>query len=602
MPEFGFDEWIDAQLRKVPLPPNLLTRLAESGPAGLADDAQMDAELCRVEVPAHLESRLRRIPRRGPPPLWRQVGLAASFFLMIGLLGIGYLGLLTGTFSPGRSDLADKSAPTVEGSRAVDRDVAASPSSPTTRANRQGTQQRTGPARVTSRDSQLASLPTAAASQADTSDKRIVVADTRAQTALGASGTLDRGPELETLDVPRMRGIVPPVIRGYDMLFQLKYGEHPFVTPSADKSFLTTSLPFALATASFDMALGAVRSGRLPLPDEIRIEEFLAALDYPLPRAPASGLALHVAGSASPLGNGAAAAGRGSLHMLQLAVQAASFDAHAHSPNRLVVALDMSSQMRSGARIEGVRRALAKLADHMGDRDRVTLVRFAEQSSVLAEAATGAELKSLIASDDLAAPGGAANLMAAIESAADAAGGESLDPRQLVVITADRGNFDPAALPKATRQLGALAERNIPWQIIRVAADDNDAHWGQLASAARGKVAAARAGRHLHRAARSHDRLANQSGQRRVAEIDLQPTSGRRLPPARARSHDAHRRVGRTAVDRSARRPDRHRHVRVVAQERQHRDGRFDRIDVARSQYRPADAHRAANQPQTTGR
>ncbi len=103
MPNFGSDSWIDAQLRNVPVPPDLLSRLAGTGAASEPNgaDARLDAVLRNVSVPPYLEARLLRIARQRPRPLWRRFGLAASISLMLGLSTAGYVGLITGVLVPG---------------------------------------------------------------------------------------------------------------------------------------------------------------------------------------------------------------------------------------------------------------------------------------------------------------------------------------------------------------------------------------------------------------------------------------------------------------------------------------------------------------------
>jgi Ca-activated chloride channel family protein len=277
------------------------------------------------------------------------------------------------------------------------------------------------------------------------------------------------------------------VVHGYGLLFQLKYGEHPLVSPAQHEELASTRMPFAFDTASFDLARVTVRAGERPPADEIRVEEFLAAHDYSLPKPPASGLALHLAGSVSPLGGGPAS--HGARHLLELVVQAASHDPQQHYPNRLIVAVDASSHMRRGARLDAARRALAKLAERMNDRDRVTLLRFAEQPTILAKNATADELNRLVWSDALSAPSGAADLPRAIEAAWEAARDvQALDPRHVVVVSGERGNFDATVLSRSVEQLRELAEMNIPWRIVRLAAEGTDAHWADLAAGAQGKV------------------------------------------------------------------------------------------------------------------
>ena len=283
----------------------------------------------------------------------------------------------------------------------------------------------------------------------------------------------------------------PPVVRGYDLMFQLKHGEHPVVELAKNPALAATKMPFTFRTGSFDTAWEAVQAGRLPAPEEIRVEDFLAAQDFDFADEPAGGLALHVAGSQSPLASNAAASGT-AAHLLNLAVQGHSYDNQQHAGNRLIVAVDTSAPMRGAARLAAVRRGLAKLAAHMGQNDRVTLVRFADKPSVIAQSATAAELKGLAWSDALAAPTGTADLPGTIAAMCEVARDtQSLEPRQLVVITGERGNYDPAALGKTIEQLAALAKMNVGWRIVRLAGNSNDAHWSKLAEAGGGNVVAA---------------------------------------------------------------------------------------------------------------
>jgi Mg-chelatase subunit ChlD len=498
MLEFSFDDWIDAQLRNVPLPPRLLERLAADGTARAPDDAELDAALCDVPVPVDLPMRLRRIARRRrSTPMWRQVALAASLFLVIGLGTIGYLGLITGAVDPAEPRLPGaKQPPSAVGTLA---NLDARPATPDAALASQRAP--ANPPQTPTTPNPVAPVPVEDVASDDRPDSEATPVTFPKQRALGAGGTLDRLPDLDVFEASPPRGMSPPLVRGYDLLFQLRHGEHPFVSPDAHQDLTSTKLPFTFGTASFDMALRAVRKGELPAADEIRIEDFLAAQEYAFPEPPAGGLVLHVAASRSPLAAGAAAMQKGNLHLLELAVQAATYDVHEHHPNWLIVAVDTSSRMRSSARLASVRRALAKLAAHMGDRDRVTLLRFSDQPTVVAQSAGSDELKKLAWSDALIAQDGTADLAGAIRAAWNIARDtETLDPRRVVVITGDRGNFDRSALPQSAEQLGQLADMNIPWQMIRVAADENDALWDQLAEKARGQIVAERTGDGIYRA------------------------------------------------------------------------------------------------------
>jgi hypothetical protein len=90
----------------------------------------------------------------------------------------------------------------------------------------------------------------------------------------------------------------------------------------------------------------------------------------------------------------------------------------------------------------------------------------------------------------------------AIETACDAARvAYSMDARQLVVITAQRDDFDAAALPESVERLSRLSELRIPWRIIRVSVNEARTQWDELAVSGEGKVLDA------HNAVEIHDAL-----------------------------------------------------------------------------------------------
>jgi Ca-activated chloride channel homolog len=294
--------------------------------------------------------------------------------------------------------------------------------------------------------------------------------------------------------MPVSHGINPPLVRGYDLLFQLKHGEHPIVSPAADKSLQSIVMPLSFGTASYDLALRGALAGQLPAADEIRVEDFLAAQRYALDPAPFNALALHVAATPAPLG------ARGE-YFAQVAVQTGPNRFSEHPPARLLVALDTSSAMAQGARWEAVRRALAKLARDMAPEDRLSLIGFAESPRLLAERASAAELTALLSDDTLGAPGGSADLPAAMRLASDLIralpSGES---RQVVFITAGREDFDDAAWSSCSAALAKLSGARIPWQIIRLTPGASDSQLSALAAQGHGEIATADSAVAIHRA------------------------------------------------------------------------------------------------------
>ncbi|HEX5446829.1 MAG TPA: hypothetical protein VFW87_23630, partial [Pirellulales bacterium] len=93
MPDFGFDDWMDAQLRHVPVPRDLHARLSANRPEPHPSDDQIDAALRNVPLPPHLARHLRRIPWQHPlASPWRIGALAASVLVVIGAVSYFTLG------------------------------------------------------------------------------------------------------------------------------------------------------------------------------------------------------------------------------------------------------------------------------------------------------------------------------------------------------------------------------------------------------------------------------------------------------------------------------------------------------------------------------
>jgi Ca-activated chloride channel family protein len=482
MPDFGFDDWMDAELRNVPVPPDLAARLSASRPAPNPSDEALDAALRNVPVPPDLGRRLRRIARQDPWPLFLgKAALAASVLLLI--TGGGYYWLAL----PAASE-PQKSSPIARAAQSSGvQKLAASPTRPRTS---RGPVERQQPVEVRLGESLEATegeLPKAIANvaQVGSSLREAVEAGLRSQAALGSGGQIEPLPRLDVFEPSPPRGVSPPRSRGYDMLFHLRYGEHPFVSPAAGRELQTSRVPFSLRTTSYDAAIAEVQQGRAPAAERIRVEDFLAAQRYALPEAPGGGLAFHAAASPTPLGS----AGQ---HLLQLAVQGGRVPAARRQPVRLIAVVDTSAAMRFDARARLVERALAGLVRHLTADDRLTLVGFAAKPKVLAEEITRGDLERMLATESLAEMTGRADLAGAMQSACDVLRAmQPGGPRRVVFITAGSDQLDENRARQAGESLAKLAAEGVTWQIVRLGAAGDEAPLGEWARTSGGKLAAA---------------------------------------------------------------------------------------------------------------
>jgi Ca-activated chloride channel family protein len=492
MPDFGFDKWIDAQLRNVPLPHKLLSRLSEAGDGSNSRDAdaRLDAALSDVAVPAYLETRLQHIAFQGRPlPLGRQILLAASIFLALSLGVLAYASWATHVLGPDQVALNEQVNPQsipmiLPAAKLPASQIVEQPSDVSVPAE----ERQNIPAESVVAEIAKLSVPAfQRAAEVGTEWKQALEARIRAEAALGADGGFDRLPELDSVETQAMRGVKPPRVRGYDLMFQLKHGEHPVVSPAVHPELVSSKMPFTFRTASYDLTQRGAVAGQLPRPEEIRVEDFLAALDYPLPQPPATGLALHAAGTVSPFGENG-------LHLLELAVQAAGLRQTAHPPTRLIAIVDTSSRMRFAARDFAVARALDEIAKHMAKADRITLMGFAERPSVLAENVTPEDLQAFVRSGAFPKPHGVPDLARAIDAVCQAAKGEKTALVQRVaLISAGRADLDEFALKKAEKVLGELSAAKIPWQVIRVGSSEVESQLAELARRTGGQFTTAAA-------------------------------------------------------------------------------------------------------------
>ena len=486
MPDSESHDWLDAELRNVPLPNNLLARLSQAGPRLAPSDERLDAALRAVDVPIDLESRLRRIarPRYRPTPTWQRLALAASVFVIVGLGVSGYVALIGGALESGPKQIAGTSATPAPVTKSANARLSEGPAAKSTTPVAK-VDDPAAPLAIAKPDAKPRGPAPAIEAASDKSHptdddsadpgpaiERVAESgsttasantDRSEQAALGASGALDRIPDLESVDsLVSRRGIAPPRVSGYDLLFQLKHGEHPFVSPAAHADLASTRVPFTFSTLGYDLARQAVASGQAPATDDIRVEDFLSAQHYLLPPPPSGGLALHMAGTPSPNG-------KKGLHLMHVMVQSASRYARPHAPTRLIVAVEMSWQMRTGGRWEAARRALVDLAGHLGDADRITLVGFADQARVFLQDATGRELSELLAGDEFNLPGGTADYVEGIEATIEATrAGRGTKRSRAVFLVANRKRFGQA-MAASKQALAELDSLETPWQSLCIA-------------------------------------------------------------------------------------------------------------------------------------
>ena len=177
---------------------------------------------------------------------------------------------------------------------------------------------------------------------------------------LGAPSRADDDlPEVESVPVLLKRGISPPVLAGFDRAFLLRHRVQPITPLNADPKLAQIAVPLVTNRTSFEAAERMLKQRRLPAADEVRVEEFLAAMNFGSRAVEPGGVSLVAAGGPAPFGEDGA-------RLLQVVVQAGPARTRTQPATHLTVALDVSASMKWGGRLEAARQALSQLAREMG--------------------------------------------------------------------------------------------------------------------------------------------------------------------------------------------------------------------------------------------
>lgn len=528
------DAWIDEQLKSVPLPPELLERLrgvtrwgdsevdhalrAVPTPAGMLQrlhaigsltDTDIDDDARHIPLPSDVIPRLRRVMRR---QAWRErlarLAVAASLLFVLG--GGGWL-LVKGLRQP------DVELPDPFRNPQFARNATEQPKVPTVKQPvRSGD---AGPQIVKSTekrpvnppdDSQPSPAPNPnvavtpvptpqpdddpAGGGRGNDDASLTAADVLGNSSLVAQ------PDLRVARGAMRHGVAAPRVKGYDLVFEFRTGEHPLVHPGDNKALLESRLPIWTDTSSFEFAKRAAAARQLLPASQIRAEDFLAAMDYGFPMPADSRIAIRTAAGPSPLG-------LPGMSLVQVGVQAGAFDRVRDSGTHLTLVIDASSAMAVADRWTAVRKSLAELAKQLGPQDRMSIVVFNQKALTVLVRGDRVQVASALETLATIEPRGLANLAPALEMAAAVAqkkpGSANADDgltKRLVLVTDGLGWIDPTAMPRMKELLNKTIAAGVRWQVIDVRPDDvSDSRLDELAAVSHGKVRHAETTRALGR-------------------------------------------------------------------------------------------------------
>ncbi len=483
IPEMG-DAELDWQLRDVPLPEGLLVRVQR-----IVDDEALDDWIRDLPSPALVLARSHNIPYRRRSSRLARWTLAASLLIVV---SAGYFSALGGLLRAMRPPQSQPIALMV-----IDR----------------------GPLGldVPPEEAVAISLGPPAVPQGDLPDSLVMAAEPMEllpvvdRLTLGPAGVLasELGrswnpthnwlltrwnvlgfsqPEetslaaLALIPAPTATGWELPLRREFDREFLFSRGTHPPVLTSLGKATWDFVAPLNTGTASWDRIRRAIMAGRLPGPEAVRVEDFLAAVAYPLPAVPPGDLGIRVAAGPSVFNQHPAG-------LLQIGVKAGPPAVRALPATHLTVALDLSPSMEWDGRLDQARQGIIRALDHLEPRDRFTLVVCGESPFVPVREARLEDADRVIESLEQLRPAGGADISAALQLAVAATLEVDSDAglaKRLVVITDSRPEFSAQSTETARQLLQAASQWRFRLEVLDLSEGDDSA-WSDLAAAGGGQ-------------------------------------------------------------------------------------------------------------------
>jgi Ca-activated chloride channel homolog len=284
----------------------------------------------------------------------------------------------------------------------------------------------------------------------------------------GAHGGFDELPELDKVVGLRPRGIDPPLVPGFDWASYRLTGVFPFASP-ASPGLRRSVVPLDVRRSSYELLQRYLRDGMLPPPGALRTEELLAAIDYGFAKPTDAALGLHIAAGPSVFGHWKG------LGLLQVAVQAQTVAPVERQAGHLVLAIDCSTSMRWGGRLDQVRQAILELVDQIEPGDRLSLVAFREEPRIVAEG-MGRDDRPLL--EQLVAefqPKGSTNLGEGLRAAyvvAEQAGFSQDELCRVILLTDGLGELDTAATERLRGRLTEAARNGIGLEVVDLAQEN----------------------------------------------------------------------------------------------------------------------------------
>jgi Ca-activated chloride channel family protein len=130
-------------------------------------------------------------------------------------------------------------------------------------------------------------------------------------------------------------------------------------------------------TASYTLTRQALRAGKLPEPERVRLEEIVNAFDYDDTAPDRATFRVYQDGAQSPFGAG--------YNLLRMGVKGRRIGREEQRPAMLTFVIDVSGSMSQPDRIGFARLALSSLLDQVSANDRIQIIAYSDQAQFVLE-------------------------------------------------------------------------------------------------------------------------------------------------------------------------------------------------------------------------
>lgn len=130
-------------------------------------------------------------------------------------------------------------------------------------------------------------------------------------------------------------------------------------------------------TASYTLTRQALRSGKLPDPERVRLEEIVNAFDYDDMAPDRATFRVYQDGAQAPFGAG--------YNLLRIGVKGRRLGREEQRPAMLTFVIDVSGSMSQPDRIGFARLALSSLLDQVSANDRIQIIAYSDQAQFVLE-------------------------------------------------------------------------------------------------------------------------------------------------------------------------------------------------------------------------